>query len=400
MKFFFLFLFFLLCGSSYYISTKCINEFSFYTEGQSFLVDGDSLNNRACHVIILNNVDFHYEVIESTVLRFPLPFHEFNCSVTKFPIIYDFSLYDNRFHLKIGGLASPFSLKAKFLNQTEFWGWKKYFDRNLKGQTFPKNDKYKSKALFRNLINYEEKSYPEVDAVIDVTCDASKRFQPWLLSSDNNYCVLHGANKKILSKNPSLFLKSCFLSPMWPREQCQFAASDLPFARENVKSVRLEKPGVKICVLGGNRNLTLACEMFSKSMHDFYNATLHFSLRDKIGLPKIIRSFGIKDKASIYSEIDYIKYHEHLTKCDLILPLREPNESSSHFPWGGKKSSGIVPVIIAYQIDVLAHYKFIKIYEHWFSKKISVISYRDDIDNMVSGLNKQMFRISQRKIKP
>jgi len=283
------------------------------------------------------------------------------------------------------------------LNQTEFWGWKNYFEKNLKGKVIPRDDEYNSKALFHDFISFEEKTNADVDAVIDITCDISPHFQNWLLSSNKNYCVLHGANEKILPKNPSLLSKSCFLSPMWPKTQCQYVASDLPFAKDNPLSLRRGTPGIKICVQGANRNLTLACEIFSKSMYDLYNATLHFSSRGTRGLMKIINKYGIGDRVSTSSNIDYVKYHRQLSKCDLILPLKEPNESSSHFPWGGKKSSGIIPAIIAYKIDILAHYKYIKIYEKWLSNKVNAASYGDDIEDKVSGLNKQMHRISQWK---
>ena len=85
---------------------------------------------RSCRVIIENKVDFHHEILESAVLRFPLPFHKFNCSSSK-PVIYDFALYQNRFHLKIPGLFGSGAKDAKFLNETEFWGWKTYFEKNL-----------------------------------------------------------------------------------------------------------------------------------------------------------------------------------------------------------------------------------------------------------------------------
>ena len=284
------------------------------------------------------------------------------------------------------------------MNQTEFWGWNRYFEGHLKGQVFPRNDEYNSRALFHKLVTWDEMDYSNVDAFIDISCDISPKFQRWA-SSENNYCVLHGSNKDILSKNPSLLSKSCFLSPMWPKEQCQFIASDLPFAKDNVASLRLETPGIKVCVQGGQRNLNLACEIFSKSKHALYNATLHLSSRESESQVKKINMFGIEGKVVVSSEIDYIKYHEHVSKCDLILPLKEPNESSSHFPWGEKKSSGIIPAIVAYQIDILAHYKYIEIYEKWFSKEINVVTYGDTVAEKVSGLDEQMQRIFERKVK-
>lgn len=354
--------------------------------------------DRPCRVLIMNKVDFHHELIESAVLRFPLPFHEFNCSVKEYPIIYDFALYQSRFQLKISGAKTTLSRNAQFLNQTEFWGWKKYFDTNLKGKVIPKNDIFQSRAVFNELVTFEEMDYV-ADATIDVTCDISDNFHRWLLSSKSNFCILHKANQEVLQKhkNPSILSRSCFLSPMWPKKQCQFIASDLPFAKDNVKTLRLQKAGIEICVQGANRNFTLACEIFSKSKFKLYNATLHFSSRDSKKLKRIIKNFGIEERVSISNEIDYIKYHQKLSQCDLVLPLKEPSESSTHFPWGNKKSSGIIPAIIAYKIDILAHYKYIDIYKKWFSNEIDATGYGDTVANKVSGLNKKMQKIFDMK---
>ena len=56
----------------------------------------DAQKQRPCRVILENAIDYHHEVIESVVRRFPLPWHTFNCTTSK-PIIYDFALFQNRF---------------------------------------------------------------------------------------------------------------------------------------------------------------------------------------------------------------------------------------------------------------------------------------------------------------
>jgi hypothetical protein len=72
---------------------------------------------RPCRVILENAIDYHHEVIESVVRRFPLPWHTFNCTTSK-PIIYDFALFQNRFPDRI-----LFSIgeKPKHLNQTDLF---------------------------------------------------------------------------------------------------------------------------------------------------------------------------------------------------------------------------------------------------------------------------------------
>ena len=138
-------------------------------------------NRRPCRVLVQNKVDFHHEVIESTVLRFPLPWHEFNCTTSK-SVIYDFALYQNRFHLNVPVEKSSLSRKAKHLNETEFWGWKAYFEKSLQYRTFDRKDgsAVPTKAYFNDLVLFKELKLNKSkhDAFIDVSCDVTRRFVP------------------------------------------------------------------------------------------------------------------------------------------------------------------------------------------------------------------------------
>ena len=129
---------------------------------------------RACRVVISSKVDFHHEVIESVVLRFQLPWHKFNCTISK-PIVYDFALYQNRFHLGQQPAVSG-NPHARFLNETEFWSWKKYFEEDLQYKTFDRLDGTQTKAYFNSFVAYGESHNTPIDAMIDTTCDINNRF--------------------------------------------------------------------------------------------------------------------------------------------------------------------------------------------------------------------------------
>ena len=132
---------------------------------------------RPCRVVVENKVDFHHEIIESIALKFPLPLQTFNCSLS-LPVIFDFALYQNRFHLKIPGLIGSGAKNANFLNETEFWGWKNYFEENLQHRTFVRHDivNSESRAYFNELVSYEEIANSTVDALIDATCDVGPSY--------------------------------------------------------------------------------------------------------------------------------------------------------------------------------------------------------------------------------
>ena len=60
----------------------------------------DAQKLRPCRVILENAIDYHHEVIESVVRRFPLPWHTFNCTTSKPIIIYDFALFQIGFPIE------------------------------------------------------------------------------------------------------------------------------------------------------------------------------------------------------------------------------------------------------------------------------------------------------------
>lgn len=345
-------------------------------------------SRRACRVVIENKVDFHHEVLESVVLRFPLPFHEYNCSMSK-PIIYDFALFQNRFHLRVPGLTGSGATKAQFLNQTEFWGWKSYFEKNLKNKVFNRRDEKNmgTKALFNNLVSYEEISNMSVDAVIDATCDIGPSFIKKMMRNKNLYCVLHGANKKALNEWPEAYTRSCFLSPMWPKTQCQFLAAELP----KVRKCQMKKDGLQICV-HGIQNTGIAAKLFTESPLKDLNATIQIFFRHNLDkLARLLTQAQVPH--NIVKELDFFSYHVKLAQCSTVVVLYEPTFTNEYFPWGDKSSSGIVPALIAYNLSSIMHVEFAKIYQNHLTAPTEV--YFDSIKSKVTALTKIMDASSQ-----
>jgi len=352
---------------------------------------------RACRVVIENVVDFHHEVLESVVLRFPLPWHTFNCSINK-PIIYDFALYQNRFHLHIAHASKGSGAHgAKFLNETEFFRWKMYFKKNLQYKVFERSEgknslvhangngtnvNVKTRAYFNNLIGYNETVGN--DAWIDATCDISGGWAEKMQGSPNKYCLLHGKGKA----NPDILKRSCFLSPMWPESQCTILASDLPKI-DNWQEKRKSHKDTTVCVIGSNRNHTFATELFSKIPFVEKNAKLVIFSRHGADLQPIFDSFGISNQyASVIHELDYELYHENISACDIALPLTDPLSRPHHFPWSLRKSSGIVPVLAAYEIASVTHVDFAKIYQHQLTAPYEV--YNNSSESHAEALNRML----------
>ena len=75
---------------------------------------------RPCHIAVENKADYHYEVIESTIMQYPLPWEKFNCS--KQHTIVDVALSE---------IPGRFSM-----NERE--SWQNYFETHLAGTQRPR----------------------------------------------------------------------------------------------------------------------------------------------------------------------------------------------------------------------------------------------------------------------
>ena len=323
-------------------------------------------NSKACTVRIENKADWHHEVLESIALRFELP-RQFNCDIRK-PVIFDFALFPNAFYNNVSGLhIHGGKKKLKFLNETEYWSWKSYFEKNLQFKSFDRLDGTKTKAYFNDLVLYSDDDPKDpYDALIETTCEITKHYVKYIYSWDNFFCLLHENDSKYMGKHPLILGRSCFLTPMWPKDQCNFMAVDLPKFRDLEEDTKISaSTDISICAIG-NHNYTKAAELFSKIPYEENNAYLSISSRQQQeNLKRKLERAGIDlHRTKIHSELDFEKYHQDFLKCDIVLPLIDPIESPKYFdvPVGVRKSSGIVPSLIAYKRPAIMHQDFAAIY--------------------------------------
>ena len=342
---------------------------------------------RPCRVIVENKPDFHHEILESVVKRFPLPWQEFNCSIEK-PIIYNFALHDKRF--------AP-SRKKKHLNETEFWGWhESYFKPKLQKRTFDRNHRTgtQTKAYFGRLMPYDEIASLEIDAWIDASCDISGHHHSKLRKS-NFYCVLHGEPQKPVVEYG--LNKSCFLSPMYPNAPCHFIAADLPIFEEE-ETIKTTSSEIRVCASGIlQTEMHFLAPVFSGIPYEKYN--VKFSLMGRSikthELALDLRRTGIEDRVTFPDVKDYLQYYRAMAECDIILPLREP-ENPKHYPWGGKKSTGIIPIIVGYKTPSVMHEEFEEVYHNYLTGPVEVYS-GNTTESKVEALTRMLIRVSSLK---
>lgn len=341
---------------------------------------------RACHVVIVNVPDFHYEVIESTALRFPLPWHKFNCTTSK-PIIMDFVLYNNWF-----GILDMRATKAKpkYLNESEFWDWNTYYESYLQYKVFDRMDG--TKVFFNRVLKVSDlDENDEIDARIDATCDINYMFIRKMIKDDRLFCVIHGKCDRCKELHHE---RSCYITPMWPKEQCTFMTIDLPkFNESELVSSTNSSSSMRICVYGSNRNHTMLSNLFAQVPYQKYNAIFHVGARETHKLSKVYKASGIDmSKVHIVSEKRYREYYRNVARCNIYLPATEPTEKPSHFPTGIRKLTGSIPQVIAYKLPSVMHMELEKIYHEHLVGPVEV--YDDTFESKVKALTRMMERVS------
>jgi len=369
-------------------------------------------SQRACRVVIENNVDYHHELIESAVLRFPLPWDEFNCSKTK-PIIYDFSLFQNRWPNKIHEWIRTIP-KPNHLNETEFWSWKTYFEENLQGKSFQRTDG--RLAYYKSLVSYSEyknSANGPLDALIGLTCP-EREFHKWIRrGKGKNYCILHGYNNSTEEQNPRIegFLKkSCFLTPsMWPGDQCTFLPTDLP--KINLDKTSKDPSEIKICVFGNAYNDAEFASLFSKVPYNEYNAKFYVAgsrypthTNDGSILKRTYNLINsIANMTIIVHEKDVIQFAKFQASCDILLSKATPSSRPDFFlssvmgSEARRRMTGNIPVIVAYKIPSVMHVELERIYHSHFTAPVSV--YNDTMESKVTALRNMMVQVAKEKDK-
>lgn len=361
--------------------------------------------DRPCRVVLENAIDYHHEVIESVARFYPLPWDNFNCSTSK-PIIYDFALFENYFPQKVKFYIGR---KPRHLNETEFWGWRKYFQFNLQGKTIERSESNhdqstlflrKTYVFFNALISrdqYDVSPYGPADAIIDVSCGIDKNFIPRLETEGRSYCLLHGYVPE-LDSNTFVRDKTCWISPMFPPDHCFFLPLALPpkskptaLGVPNHKQIQICAPG------GGGRDQTAIIQIFQFISYKKYDCVLRILTRKMQNTARRrAEKLGLLDRVEWISERDFMKYYEVVSNCDIYLPMTDPISRPAFFrtgvKGGGKSLSGSIPVIIKYKIPSVMHVELENIYHKYWTAPIEVYL-KETISDQAAALDRMIEKL-------
>ena len=355
----------------------------------------------ACRIVLENKMDYHYEIIESTVLQFPLPWEKLlHCNITNSTGTSTSSSDGRRKPVVIFDIALV-EQKGRF---DEKQGWLEYYHNHLEGtiQERKQKDGYQVMAQFGEIVRYTNytKSYA---AMIGVSCD-SYNFHRWMRNNENTFCVLHGICDRC---TPLELKRSCHLNPMHPN--CYYLPTDFPHLpewdnnnntrrrqqRQRPKSNIVKKminndnnqnTSLNLCVSGSGRNYDLLAEGLASYYVDQHHPSSHnnnkidnidIDIRVKIlsrsaNVPTVFVKYNLTSLVDIIRTNKFLEFQKVISEqCDLLLPLLDPEHNPNYFFGDGDSSlktlSGSLPQAIAYQLPTVMHTGLYDIYKDHLS---------------------------------
>jgi hypothetical protein len=303
-----------------------------------------------CRVVVENQYDYHYEIVESTAMLFPLPWKSWNCTL---PAIIDVGLFkpingssDHRYRVYSGELP----------------GYESYYLAELQGNEFTRPGDNVT-IQFGSLVDYENKTV-SYHASIDTSCEFKRggfgRNQKWLERDRRTYCVMHGIYRgEILD---SVRSQVAYLNPMYAPDFDYFIPSILPkFPTEKIKT-----GPINLCVSGKKRNHA----MLAEALQHLDNVLVSvFGRNRELQLEAYSK---VSHLLVPVREPDFRSFQRRMSHCQIILPLIDPEMNPNYFRIelpdgkGRKMLTGAVTQAIGYKIPTVAHVELEEIYhDHW-----------------------------------
>jgi hypothetical protein len=318
----------------------------------------------ACTVFIENLKDYHYEVIESTILKYPLPWNKLDCDTSN-PVVFDVGLVLNGQH--------------KFSGELE--GWMQYFHTQLQGKVVNRLDGVQ--VRFGSIFDFQ--TYAKVPAArIGVSCDSNiMQFKRWLRANPNRFCVLHGTcptcSEKMLKE------QTCHLNPMHPN--CFFMPSVFPQFEQ--QALNNNARNINACVSGTNRHHSMLVEALAILQPQGLKISI---LGRQRGTEKMYSQHNVSHYVQVVHEIDFYLFQKHIAQCDLLMPLVDPELNPGFFAGvtSMKKLTGSIAQAIGYKIPTVMHEELQRIYHDQLTAPVEVYN---DTSSFIAALDRMLMAV-------
>jgi hypothetical protein len=333
-----------------------------------------------CRVVVENQFDFHYEIIESTAMLFPLPWNDMNCTL---PAIVDVALpkliegAKDQKHRRLSG---------------ELPGYESYYLKQVQGSVVTRPGDNVD-IQFGSLVDYENKTV-SYHASIDTSCEWQgvtqggnfADHQKWLEDNHRAYCVMHGVFKGEVWD--SVRSQVCYLNPMYAPDFDYFIPSILPkFPMEKTKT-----GFINLCVSGKNRNHA----MLAEALQHVQNVTVSI-----FGRPEELQLEAYNNVSHLLvpvQEPDFLSFQKQISECQIVLPLIDPSVNPNYFridipdeKVGQKMLTGAVTQAIGYKIPTVSHVDLEEIYHDDWTAPVDVYN---DTASFITALKRAIERVA------
>jgi hypothetical protein len=169
-------------------------------------------------------------------------------------------------------------------------------------------------------------------------------FTEWMSEGNNRHCVLH--RNYDLDENTKR--RSYWLNPL---HSSFFIPSDLPQFPSS-KCSRSNDDTINICVSGNNRRHEDLAQAMAELQPESVRVLLH-SQRDHIH--SSYKEANVTEMVSLVNRSAFIDFQESISRCDLLLPLVEPQTNCVYFASCESRLSGSITQAISYSLPTVLH---------------------------------------------
>lgn len=345
---------------------------------------------RRCQVLIDNHMfHFHFEVLESIMMQFPLP-----------PLA---SCPEGRMEFTFF-LAS--STSGTTFQKNRVIDWQRYALSSIVNSTTNSTTQHTGQTALRSLKAVVQNDKDGIDVVqntvfeyqIRATCYCQRQEIDWLKnisSSDSvagskRYCVFHEDCGQFHKSEHALWV-----SPHYPR---YLLPTHLPtFSHKRA----VNQSAMNFCVMGSplKRNYPMLANYLNQTQQlqdDGLKDNIHIYQLGQGGIPKAMEPH--QHFFSAHMEPSFVSYQRMVyDKCDVVLALITKSIAPFYFPGSAKKKlSGSIPQAIAYGRGIVIHKDLALLYKKHL-EEIPVETHDDSPASFAKAMDRMIVRQQQLK---
>lgn len=341
-------------------------------------------DERDCTVLITNqNVDFHYETLESAIALYPLPVSK-SCNHASL-----------KFTVRLSNGRGEPAYRRKSAS------WTEYAEQRIMPRVYGTGRQLVNVTFTSSLVlNDPENDASLFDYIIDASCYCDGRYsnKMWLFNDERHFCVFHAHDcepERLQKLAPN---RSHWLNPMVPH-------SYFPKYLPTFEHDRVHDPNQHhLCIIGQvhRRHYELVGYYLQQLSTKEQESRLKFHNFGWGTVPMYFRnSVNNQTRTKLFAQYvipEFVAYQEKIyDTCDAILSLLTKTHQSQYFS-GKTQLSGALVQASAYQLPIVVHEELVnRGYRQYLSQYIE--THTDDADSFVSAMNRLIGRLDELKKK-